>query len=1279
MLNISVTGTALSSYYLADPTQFLREQRARTGVANAAGDIRQAARDLKRLTADIDETSTHGATRSRVLQWLTYFGWQFPTRPDTLDDALTGCDAGLDPRASVLIAPAGQHLDTSPTGRRSGKLRPQRLAEVTVRNGSLPAVLATNGSELRIIRKDPGLGGEANYLSIDLPGLADLGDEHEWKLVWALLRPEAFAPDANGANLWDLVEKASVDAATKVTESLSDGVRIAIAQIANGALADRRRRGEPDPPARALLGDALRIAYRLLFVAFAEDRGLLPVGTPIYDSGYSLRALRRQVIDPQLVWEPDSTFLWGALRAAWGILREGADAGELKITGFNGGLFAPEQCPLLDEAQLGIGDTFLREAIIALGYTQPTRAARSVEAVGRRPINYRELGVEQLGSVYEGLLAYEPHIAEQPKTVVQVGRGQSALEQVVNADQVPESAEILREMPTGTFYQFQATGERKGAGAFYTPRPLAHFVVVETLRPLVENATSDEILNLRVCDPAMGSGAFLVPAVHQLTEAYGEALIREGKDIDHKLDDTERAAYRRLIVERCIYGVDLNPMAVDLAKVSLWLATAAAGKPLSFLDAHLRCGNAIIGAQLGSFEGVPVPALDSRVTARAEEPELTLFDLPDPDLTSVIKVRRDLAERPSEDRLQVREKERRFARLLESEDYTTLRALGDWWVAPFFFTELHRRPALWRQGRSAIKNPAVADNITAESAHRIVAKVREELRPFHWEIEFAEVFFDARGVRRPDAGFDVMIGNPPWEGITFKSAEFFGRFDPSYSLLPKRGDERTTREAALLERPEVTEAKAAADAMLDGTKAFIKESGNFWMLYAHGVAFNLYRAFLEHEMSLLAPSGRIGLTIDAGVVAGATTSLHRRELLDHYTIEQFVLCDNKNKIFPIHSSEQFLLLVAQQGGATDPLPFTSSVDLFEHLLDLPSRTMPISRAALSALDPENLSVPDTRDPALLDLLTAIYAGKPFFLDDMPVGGWTIDWGREFNIRDDRANFAIGADGAPLREGKHIHQFVHDFAEPTYNLLEPVAGQNLFNRAKKRRKLKSAPASLHRRKGEQELVGTQLRDGGIEIPFDHYRLCYRETASATNERTLIAAVVPPRTAIAHSLHWFYRSSWLVERNGYRTVLPAEAMVYVAAIVNSLVLDFIVRRKAASHVTKTIMSTLPVADVKLDQAPGAEVVRLSARLTCRSSAFDELAQVLGVQCAPLSQEAERELRAELDARVALLYGLSAEQFELILADFRQSDSSESSPVRPNDEYKDRVRHHFKALAG
>ncbi|MFE3375801.1 Eco57I restriction-modification methylase domain-containing protein [Streptomyces anulatus] len=1283
MLNITVAGTTLSTYYLSDPALFLREQRDHIGVEEAADDIRHAKRELRRLVADIDETSTTGDTRKRMLSWLSCFGWTFPGTLPAIEEPILGRTHDADHESapgdlvSVLITPPGQHLDASPTGRRAGKLRPQRQAEVCAREHRLPAVLLSNGTELRVIRRDPGLGGEASYLSVDLAGLAELGDDHEWRVLWALLRPEAFIPDDSGIILWKRVEDASSDAATAVSENLSGGVRTAINAIANGALHHWRQYDGPIPEPRPLFADALKLAYRLLFVAYAEDRGLLPIGTPSYDRGYSLRALRKDILTADAAWEPDGGFLWSSLRAQWALLRDGIDAGELQITGFNGGLFDPAQCPLLDDPNLTVGDTFVRDAIDALSWTEAERS-KGRGSVGRRAVNYRELGVEQLGSIYEGLLSFEPQIADTPKILARIGRGQSALVQVLDADRLPENAESIEPYDTGSFYLFEASGQRKGSGSYYTARPLAHFVVGETLRPLVQDATPEEILNLRICDPAMGSGAFLVPAVHQLTEAYGEALARTGEALDHKLDDAERAEYRRLIVERCIYGVDLNPMAVELAKVSLWLTTAAAGKPLSFLDAHLRCGNAVVGAAIDSWAGVPTPAQGGRVQGSAaaiDDLQGSLFAIEEPDLASLVRVRQALAYSPSEDRLQVRAKEKRFSRLLDSPDFTRLRAMGDWWVAPFFYTEsLKNNSGQWLAGHDALKR---GEPLRAHLVD-IPRQVRNRIAPFHWEVEFPEVFFDTSGERRSDAGFDAIIGNPPWEGITFKATEFYGRFDPSYTLLKKK-DEKLQRQVELEMRDDVAISKKEADRSLSGVKAFIKNSGIYRMLYGHGIAFNYYRTFLERELEMLSPGGRLGLVIDSGVATGASTADHRKELLDRNTIDRFVLCDNTNKIFPIDSREQFLLLVSGKGGGTDPLPFTSSVSRLDHLLDLERRTLQISRATLEALDPETLAVPDARDPELLDALSTIYEGKPLWLHDMPVGGWNIDWGRELNIHDDRRSFSTDGTGIPLREGKHIHQYVHDYAEPTYHLITPDGEEALVERARKRAKIKKSAVPSKRRLGESSLATQDVRRGALEIPADHYRPCYREVASATNERTLIATVLPPGTALAHSVHYFYRSTWDPAKNGYRTVLSAPAMAYVVALMNSLVIDFVVRRRAGAHVTKSIMATVPVADIPLDHGPGAEVVRLSARLVCRSSEFEELAAVLNVDCAPLPKQEERSLRAQLDAMVARLYGLTGSQLDLILADFRQSADSEGSPVRPDEEYKQFVREHFARLAG
>ncbi|AJE81745.1 restriction/modification enzyme [Streptomyces albus] len=1281
MLNITVAGTTLSTYYLSDPALFLHDQRDHIGADDAVDGVRHAKRELRRLVADIDETSATGDTRKRMLSWLSCFGWTFPGSLPAIEEPVLGRTHDSDHESapgdlvSVLITPPGQHLDASPTGRRTGKLRPQRQAEVCAREHRLPAVLLSNGTELRVIRRDPGLGGEASYLSVDLAGLAELGDDHEWRILWALLRPEAFILDGSGEFLWKHVEDASSDAATAVSENLSGGVRTAISAIANGALHHWRQHDKSVPEPRPLFADALKIAYRLLFVAYAEDRGLLPIGTPSYDRGYSLRALRKDILTAEAAWEPDGGFLWSSLRAQWALLRDGIDAGELQITGFNGGLFDPAKCQLLDDPNLTVGDTFVRDVIDALSWTEAERS-KGKASIGRRAVNYRELGVEQLGSIYEGLLSFEPQIADTPKVLARIGRGQSALVQVLDADRLPENAESIESYDTGSFYLFEASGQRKGSGSYYTARPLAHFVVGETLRPLVQDATPSEILNLRICDPAMGSGAFLVPAVHQLTEAYGEALARTGEALDPKLDDAERAAYRRLIVERCIYGVDLNPMAVELAKVSLWLTTAAAGKPLSFLDAHLRCGNAIIGASIDSWEGVPVPAQGGRVQrgiAAVDDLQESLFAAEEPDLSSLVRIRQALAHEPSEDRLDVRGKEKRFARLLGGDDFKRLRNMGDWWVAPFFYPEyLKSNSGQWLSGHNNLKN---GDALRADLAE-LPSEVHSIIQPFHWEIEFPEVFFDSNGERRTDSGFDVLIGNPPWEGITFKSAEFYSRFDPSYTLLKKK-DPKLARQAELDTRPEVAAAREEADRILAGVKSFIKGSGIYRMLYSHGTTFNYYRTFLERELAMLAPNGRIGLVIDSGVVSDAATVEHRRELLERCTIEHFVLCDNVEGLFPIHRSEQFLLLVAAKGGTTDPLPFTGDVSKLEHLMDLDRRTLEIPLSTIEALDPENFSIPDTRDPELLSLFNTIYKNRPLFLDPMPNGRWNIEWGRELHLDDDRKAFDVDGTGIPMRDGKDIHQYVHDFAEPIYHLREGIGDEVLVNRIRKRAKKKNIQG-LQRLRGEANLNSPEVRRDVIEVPADHYRPCVRRKARAGDERTLIATILPPNTALTE-MHFFYRSDFDHTANGYRTALRSRAMVFLVALLNSLILDFVVRRKVSSTVSKTLMASLPIADVDLDSGAGAEVVRLAGRLVCRASEFDELADVLGIKCEPLSKNEESRLRAELDARVAHLYGLTGSQLELVLADFRQSADTEGSPVRPGKEYKQLVREHFARLAG
>ena len=297
MLNIGVAGTALSTYYLADPALFLHEQRDHTGAADAPDSIRHARRELRRLTAGIDETSTLGQARSQVLNWLGCFGWRFPPAPPPSSEPIAGCDEDETARAWILVTrPASTWTPRPPAAGPGSSARSGRPRSAL---GRRPARRPAD-QRVRTADHPPRPRPRRRVQLPDRRPARPRRPRRRPRMARALgaAAPRGFPQDRPATALWDALEKASAEAAEAVSEDLSGGVRIAITAIANGALEDLRRRGQAQPEPRALFADALRIAYRLLFIAYAEDRGLLPAGIPAYDSGYSLRALRDLAATP---------------------------------------------------------------------------------------------------------------------------------------------------------------------------------------------------------------------------------------------------------------------------------------------------------------------------------------------------------------------------------------------------------------------------------------------------------------------------------------------------------------------------------------------------------------------------------------------------------------------------------------------------------------------------------------------------------------------------------------------------------------------------------------------------------------------------------------------------------------------------------------------------------------------------------------------------------------------------------------------------------------------
>ena len=418
-----------------------------------------------------------------------------------------------------------------------------------------------------------------------------------FEVLWMLLASE---PGLDGAVR--LSERHRVS----VRDSLQLGVHDALHHLTSAFVsASRRRRRIADPS--VLLDESLVVVYRVLFLLFAEARGLVPSWHPVFRDSYTIEALRH----PSET-RPRPSGIWEALQAIARLAHHGCRAGSLRVPAFNGRLFSPSDAPLADTVPLD--DGAVSRALLAV----TTRTTRD----GRVRIGYADLGVEQLGGVYERVLDYR----------VDVKAGGTPL--------------LVR------------SGRRRSTGSFYTPRSLTEYLMRRTLAPLVENARPEEILGLRVLDPAMGSGAFLVAACRYLAVAYETSLLEEGGLASTDLSDADRAGFRRIVAQRCLYGVDLNPMAVQLARLSLWLSTLSGDRPLTFFDHHLRAGDSLVGATLSDIRA-------RRPGRRRSTGPLPLFD--DGSIAAAVGTAVTSRERlrtDVEDTLeQLRQKERTFAEL----------------------------------------------------------------------------------------------------------------------------------------------------------------------------------------------------------------------------------------------------------------------------------------------------------------------------------------------------------------------------------------------------------------------------------------------------------------------------------------------------------------------------------------------------------------------------------------------------------------------------------------
>ncbi len=698
---------------------------------------------------------------------------------------------------------------------------PSYQIDAYVRYSGLQWGILTNGRHWRLVHRDTSKRLDV-YYEVDLPALIEQAVAatqsststpsaraalDALKYFWLFFRAAAFTT-ADGPAWLDGVLTDSRTYAQGISESLKEQVYEALGVLAQGFYDMPSNRLETDEATlKAVYDNSLIVLYRLLFVLYAEDRGILPVASnSMYRDGYSLQSRKRQValdIDRGLPAGDGMDELWLGLKRVWRYIDAGQP--ELMIPAYDGGLFDGARHPLLETHS--VGDRALRRAIDLVARTDDKRGG------GRQSVDYRDLEVRHLGSIYEGLLEYRLRFAEVDLAVTR-DKGREVY--------APADEDDAVEVIAGRVYLTTDKGERKATGSYYTPDYIVQYIVEQTVGPVLSDLTeqhmgdgtargrsgaaatagstamvattasttaagstrstaggrgkgrlraadggkanlADAILSVNILDPAMGSGHFLVAA----TEHVARHMVGLALDVPPDLgDEGELAYWRRRIVQACIYGVDVNPLAVELAKLSLWLATVARDRPLSFLDHHLRTGNSLVGARVADVPLGKPPRKQSSRRAKAvaaAEAAGQLSMTTDSAFAGAMVTANGLMAEIEAMRSDTVEDVHAAEALFRDQvrvQTAKARSVADVWTARHFGLAIDE--GTWPEFVTHILHGGIGlPQWTA--ALNEAARIAAERRFFHWELEFPEVFFDRFGrLDEWSSGFDAVIGNPPY-------------------------------------------------------------------------------------------------------------------------------------------------------------------------------------------------------------------------------------------------------------------------------------------------------------------------------------------------------------------------------------------------------------------------------------------------------------------------------------------------------------------------------------
>jgi hypothetical protein len=1132
---------------------------------------------------------------------------------------LVGCQVDLDRR--VVVAGAQRSSPHS------------LLQELLNRSSSHLWGVVSNGLRLRLLRDNISLTRQA-YVEFDLEAMMAGEAYPDFVLLWLILHQSRFEGERPELCQLEKWSQAARTEGVRVLDGLRDGVQKAIEHLGQGFLAhpsntelrEKLRSGALDK--QDYYRQLLRLVYRLLFLFVAEDRDLLvvpgadPAAQKRYRSHYATTRLRRLATTRAGSRHHD---LYCGLKLVMDKL-SGGGCPELALPALGSFLFSPAALPDLNPCE--ISNLHLLESIRSLAVTQTGQS--------RRLVDYKNLGAEELGSVYESLLELHPDL---------------------NA----EAATFELKVAAGS--------ERKKTGSYYTPTSLISCLLDSALNPVLDEAAQQPepeaaILKLKVVDPACGSGHFLIAAAHRIAKRL--AAVRTGEE--EPPPEAQRKALRD-VIGHCIYGVDLNPMAVELCKVSLWMEALEPGKPLSFLEHRIQCGNSLLGATPALLaEGIPDEAFApiegddkeicrefKRINRDERNKQMRLFAATTEPWQQLGNFAASLMnlDTVGDDSIEaIREKERLYEEAIRSGDYLDGRFWADTWCAAFVWKKTREfgYPITEEVFRRIERNPHACEPWMRREIERLAG----EYRFFHWHLAFPDVFKAPPAGEKPEnaqtgwnGGFAVVLGNPPWERIKLQEKEWFAARHPEIAAAPnKAARERLIRSLRETD-PALHTAFGDALRRAEGESVLVRNTGRYPLCGVGDV--NTYAVFAECGRALLNPRGRMGVIVPSGIATDNTTRNFFASLVDSNTLVSLYDFENREGIFDgVHRSYKFSLLTV----TGSPRPKGSAADFFcfAHStgeLSDPERHFTLTAEDIALVNPNTRTCPIFRTRRDAEITKGIYRRIPVLVNETTgENPWGIRFSTMFHMSNDshlfRTREQLEAEGfvlrgnhfwkgeeeyVPLYEAKMMHQYTHRFGD--YALKPPGSQDTELPRIPPERLADPnyfvLPRYWVRRQDLPDLSGRQ------------WLLGFRDIARSTDERTAIFAALPP-VGVGHTMP-------LLFAEGNRTLL--------FATLDSFACDWVLRQSiGGTHLTYFIIKQLAVPPPSFFCE--AHLTFLKARvLELTYTAWDlaGFARDQGYDGPPFRWDEERRflIRCELDALYFHLYGIARDDVDYILDTF------------------------------